>query len=102
MPDAMIAGTNTRYHDAILPALEIIGKRDNISKIAGMYIMNTKKGPYFFADTSVNAHPTVDELVGITVLTANAVKSFGIDPNIAMISYSNFGSSTLSSPFKNC
>ena len=98
--DAMIAGTNTRYHDAILPALQIIGKRDDISKIAGMYIMNTKKGPFFFADTTVNASPSVEELVGITLLTANAVKSFGIDPNIAMISYSNFGSSNLSSPSK--
>ncbi len=98
--DAMIAGTNTRYHDAILPALQIIGKRDDISKIAGMYIMNTKKGPFFFSDTTVNASPSVEELVGITLLTANAVKSFGIDPNIAMISYSNFGSSNLDSPSK--
>ncbi len=98
--DSMIAGTNTKFHDAILPALQLIGKRDDISKIAGMYIMNTKKGPFFFSDTTVNASPTVDELVGITLLTANAVKSFGIDPNIAMISYSNFGSSTLSTPTK--
>ena len=98
--DAMVAGTNTRYADAIRPALQIIGKRDEIEKIAGMYIMNTKKGPFFFADTTVNTKPTAEDLVDITLLTANAVKGFGVDPTIAMLSYSNFGSSEEASPSK--
>ncbi|RLD65121.1 MAG: NADP-dependent malic enzyme, partial [Bacteroidetes bacterium] len=96
--DAMVAGTNTRYADAMRPALQMIGKRDEIGKIAGMYIMNTKKGPFFFSDTTVTTLPTAEELVDIALLTANAVKGFGIDPTIAMLSYSNFGSSEETSP----
>jgi len=98
--DAMVAGSNIKYADAIRPALQIIGKRDDIGKIAGMYIMNTKKGPFFFADTTVNTEPTDDDLVDITLLTANAIKGFGVDPTIALVSYSNFGSSEEHSPMK--
>ncbi len=98
--DAMVAGSNIRYADAIRPALQMIGKRDEIGKIAGMYIMNTKKGPFFFADTTVNIVPTDDDLVDITLLTANAIRGFGVDPTIAMVSHSNFGSSEEHSPMK--
>lgn len=91
--DAMIAGTNTKYADVIRPALQIVETKEDDGKIAGMYIMNTKKGPYFFADTSVNINPTAEELVEITLLTETAVKAFGLDPVMAMLSYSNFGSS---------
>jgi malate dehydrogenase (oxaloacetate-decarboxylating)(NADP+) len=63
-----------------------------------MYIMNTKKGPFFFADTSVNPDPSSDDLVDITLLTANSVRGFGVDPVIAMLSHSNFGSSEVESP----
>ncbi|MCK5856602.1 MAG: NADP-dependent malic enzyme [Bacteroidales bacterium] len=98
--DAMVAGTNARYADTMRPALQIIGKRDEICKIAGMYIMNTKRGPFFFADTTVNTNPTAEDLVDITLLTANSVKGFGLDPTIAMLSYSNFGSSDEESPSK--
>ncbi len=90
--DAMISGTNTKYADAIRPALHIVNKKDEFGKIAGMYIMNTQKGPFFFADTTVNAEPSSDDLVDITVLTDRAVRAFGVDPVIAMLSYSNFGS----------
>jgi malate dehydrogenase (oxaloacetate-decarboxylating)(NADP+) len=98
--DAMISGINTKYPDAIRPAIQIINKKDGFGKIAGMYIMNTKKGPYFFADTTVNADPSANDLVDITLLAADAVKTFGIDPVIAMVSYSNFGSSGLSNSTK--
>jgi malate dehydrogenase (oxaloacetate-decarboxylating)(NADP+) len=64
-----------------------------VSKIAGMYIMLTKKGPMFLADTTVNFNPTAEELADITLLVAKEVKSLGIEPRIAMLSYSNFGSS---------
>ena len=57
-----------------------------------MYILNTNKGPYFFADTTMNVNPSVQDLVDITVLTANSVKQFNITPRIALLSYSNFGS----------
>lgn len=92
--DAMISGLTRKYPDTIRPALEIIGMETGVKKVAGMYIMLTKKhGPLFFADTTLNFNPTEDELVDITMLTADMVSSFNIKPRIAMLSYSNFGSS---------
>lgn len=91
--DAMISGLTRKYSDPIRPALQIIGVQEGASRVAGMYILNTKQGPYFFADTTMNVNPTVQELVDITVLTANSVKQFNITPRIALLSYSNFGSS---------
>ncbi|GAA4461313.1 NADP-dependent malic enzyme [Nemorincola caseinilytica] len=91
--DAMISGLTRKYPDTIRPALEIIGMEEGVRKVAGMYIMLTKKGPLFFADTTLNFNPTEDELVDITMLTADMVSSFNIKPRIAMLSYSNFGSS---------
>jgi malate dehydrogenase (oxaloacetate-decarboxylating)(NADP+) len=90
--DALISGLTRKYADPIRPALQIIGVQENVSRVAGMYIMNTKQGPFFFADTTMNVNPTVQELVDITVLTANSVKQFNIIPRIAILSYSNFGS----------
>ncbi len=91
--DAMISGLSRNYPDTIRPAIQIIGTEDGVKKIAGMYIMLTKKGPLFLADTTVNFHPTAEELADITLLVAKEVKSLGITPRIAMLSYSNFGSS---------
>lgn len=91
--DAMISGLTRKYSDPIRPALQIIGVQEGASRVAGMYILNTKQGPFFFADTTMNVNPTVQELVDITVLTANSVKQFNITPRIALLSYSNFGSS---------
>lgn len=92
LADVFISGLTRKYPATILPALEIIGKQDGVRLVAGMYIMMTKKGPYFFADTTVNINPSVQDLVDITLLTANTVKQFNIVPRIAMLSYSNFGS----------
>jgi len=92
--DALISGLTRRYPDTVKPALEIIGTEPEVERIAGMYIMLTKKGPLFFADTTVNFNPTEDELLHITLLTAKAVENLNIKPRIAMLSYSNFGSST--------
>ncbi|MBK6523659.1 MAG: NADP-dependent malic enzyme [Sphingobacteriaceae bacterium] len=92
MADAMISGLTRKYGQPIKPALEIIGVQPNVCRVAGLYVMITKKGPYFFADTTMNADPTAEELVDIAVLTANTVKQFNITPRIAMLSYSNFGS----------
>jgi malate dehydrogenase (oxaloacetate-decarboxylating)(NADP+) len=91
--DAMISGITRNYADAIRPAIQIIGTEDGVRKIAGMYIMLTKRGPLFLADTTVNFNPTADEISDITLLVAKEVRAFGITPRIAMLSYSNFGSS---------
>ncbi len=92
--DAMISGLTRQYPNTLRPALEIIGMEDSAKRVAGMYMMLTKKrGPLFFADTTVNFNPTEEELVDITLQTARAVEHFNIKPRIAMLSYSNFGSS---------
>ncbi|MCW3113210.1 MAG: NADP-dependent malic enzyme [Segetibacter sp.] len=91
--DAMISGLLKNYPDAIRPALQIIGKEESCKKIAGMYIMITKKGPLFLADTTVNFNPTAEELADITIMVAREVNNFNITPRVAMLSYSNFGSS---------
>ena len=91
--DAMISGLTKNYPDTIRPALHAIGTEEGVNKIAGMYLMMTKKGPLFLADTTVNFNPTAQELAEITLLAAKEVRHFGIVPRIAMLSYSNFGSS---------
>lgn len=91
--DAMISGLTKNYPDTIRPALNVIGTEEGVGKIAGMYIMMTKKGPLFLADTTVNFNPTAEELAEITLLVAKEIRHFNIIPRIAMLSYSNFGSS---------
>ncbi len=91
--DAAISGLTRNYPASIRPALQVIGKEDHVSKLAGMYILITKQGPLFLADTTINFHPTVEDLVDITVLVHEKVKRLKIQPRIAMLSYSNFGSS---------
>jgi malate dehydrogenase (oxaloacetate-decarboxylating)(NADP+) len=91
--DAMISGLSKNYPDTIRPALQIIGKEEEVKKIAGMYIVITKKGPLFLADTTINFNPTAEELADIAIIAAREVREFNITPRIAMLSYSNFGSS---------
>ncbi len=90
--DAMISGLTRNYPDTLRPALEIIGKKPDASIVSGMYIIITKQGPFFLADCTVNKNPTAEEMVEITLQTAFAVKQFKIEPRIAFVSYSNFGS----------
>ena len=92
--DGMLAGPNKDYAALIRPALQIIGTEPDVKRIAGMYILITKRGPLFLADTTVNFNPTAEELADITMLVAKEVKQFNIRPRVAMLSYSNFGSST--------
>ena len=89
--DALISGLTRKYSDTIRPALQIIGTQEDVKKVAGMYIMMTKKGPFFFADTTINVDPTAEDLAEITVLTAWAVQQFNVKPRIALLSFSNFG-----------
>lgn len=91
--DAVISGLTRNYPDAIRPALQVIGMEEGVKKIAGMYMLLTKRGPLFLADTTVNFNPTAEELADITLLAAKEVRSFNLVPRIAMLSYSNFGSS---------
>ena len=90
--DALISGLTSDYPSTIMPALNIIGVEEEVNRVAGMYILSTKKGTFFFADTTLNVDPTEDALVEITSLTARTVKFFDVEPRIAMLSYSNFGS----------
>lgn len=91
--DALISGLTRNYPDTIRPALEIIGMEEGVKKVAGMYVILRPQGPLFLADTTVNLNPTAEELADITMLTAKEVRQFNIEPRIAMLSYSNFGSS---------
>jgi malate dehydrogenase (oxaloacetate-decarboxylating)(NADP+) len=92
--DAMISGLTKNYPDTIRPALQVIGMESDSKRVAGMYIMMTKKGPLFLADTTINFNPTAEELADIAMMVAKEVRSFGITPCIALLSYSNFGSSS--------
>ena len=90
--DALISGISRNYRTTIKPALEVIGKQDDVKKVAGMYIMNTKKGTLFLADTTINTNPTAEELVDMSEMIVKSVKRFNITPRVALLSYSNFGS----------
>jgi malate dehydrogenase (oxaloacetate-decarboxylating)(NADP+) len=92
MADTMIGGLSNSYPDTIRPAIQVIGSGDGVRRISGMYILMTKKGPLFLADTTINFDPTVEELVEITELAAKEVEKFNIKPRIALLTYSNFGS----------
>jgi malate dehydrogenase (oxaloacetate-decarboxylating)(NADP+) len=96
--DAFLSGFSSRYAETIRPALQIVGTNNTMNHIAGMYLMRTKKGPFFFADTTVNIQPSTRTLVDTTLLVARAVKKFKIEPRIALVSFSNFGSIREGSP----
>ncbi|MDC0106229.1 NADP-dependent malic enzyme [Flavobacteriaceae bacterium] len=92
--DALISGYSRSYPATFKPVIETIGKSKGISKVATTNLMITNKGPFFFSDTSINIDPTSKDLAVIAKMTAETVKMFGITPIIAMVSYSNFGSSS--------
>ncbi|MFI5220858.1 MAG: NADP-dependent malic enzyme [Bacteroidia bacterium] len=98
--DAVISGLTKNYASTIKPALQIFGKQKDIDRVAGMYIMLTNKGVLFFSDTTVTINPSLEDILDITLLTYNAVKNFNIKPRIALLSYSNFGSSPGETPTK--
>ena len=91
--DALISGYSRSYPATFKPVIETIGKSKGISKVATTNLMITNKGPLFFSDTSINIDPSPKDLAVIAKMTAETVKMFGITPAIAMVSYSNFGSS---------
>ncbi|HEX5170457.1 MAG TPA: NADP-dependent malic enzyme [Cyclobacteriaceae bacterium] len=91
--DALVSGLTKDYPKTISPALQTIGVAKGVNRVAGMYIILNKRGTFFFSDTTVNVDPTAEELAEIIDLTAQGVKFFDIEPRIAVLSYSNFGSS---------
>jgi malate dehydrogenase (oxaloacetate-decarboxylating)(NADP+) len=90
--DAVLSGYSYNYPDSIRPALQIIGRKPNTRIVSGMYIVITKEGPLFLSDCTVNLEPDKEKLIEITLQTAAAVRRFNIEPNIALLSYANFGS----------
>lgn len=91
--DAMITGYSSSYPSAVKPVLEVIGPATNVQKVATANLMITSRGPLFLADTSINIEPSAKELAKIAQMTARTVRMFGMEPIVAMTSYSNFGSS---------
>ncbi|WP_375416937.1 NADP-dependent malic enzyme [uncultured Hymenobacter sp.] len=98
--DACITGLTKDYGQSIVPALRVLGVEEGVGRVAGMYIIQHRRGPYFFADTTVNINPTAEEMAEIIGLTARAVRFFDAEPRIAVISYSNFGSNQGELPAK--
>jgi malate dehydrogenase (oxaloacetate-decarboxylating)(NADP+) len=90
--DAMVSGVTSGYGEVMGPALKLIGPRPNLNRISSMYMVVTKRGPFFFADTTVNLDPDWKTLAETALLTAEMVRRFNIEPVIAMVSYSNLGS----------
>ncbi|PYQ35997.1 MAG: NADP-dependent malic enzyme [Acidobacteria bacterium] len=90
--DGVISGLTQHYPETIRPALEIVGTAPGVKRVSGLYTLVFKDRTFFFADTTVNIEPTAEDLAEIALLTADAVHRFDIDPRIAMISFSNFGS----------
>ena len=91
--DALISGYSRSYPVTVKPIFEVIGRSPGVNKVATTNLMITSKGPLFLSDTSINIDPSSKDLAIIAKMTSDTVKMFGLEPNIAMVSYSNFGSS---------
>ncbi|MFM7596090.1 MAG: NADP-dependent malic enzyme [Flavobacteriales bacterium] len=91
--DAMITGLTRSYRSTVKPLLQIIGLEKDVKTAAGMYILNTKRGPMFLADTTVNLNPNASQISEITINVAKTIRKLKVQPKIALLSYSNFGSS---------
>jgi malate dehydrogenase (oxaloacetate-decarboxylating)(NADP+) len=90
--DGLISGLTQHYPETVKPALQIIGKQPRVNRIAGLYMMIFKNQTIFIADATVNIEPTAEDLAEITILAAEKVKEFDIEPRVALLSFSNFGS----------
>ncbi|MNK08325.1 NADP-dependent malic enzyme [compost metagenome] len=90
--DAMISGLTRNYRDVVRPAIQVIGLQKDVKTVSGVYILNTKRGPMFLADTTINKNPTAEQIAEITFNVAKTLRKFKVIPKIALLSYSNFGS----------
>ncbi len=93
--DGLVSGLTQSYPNTIRPALQVIGMEEKRTRVAGLYIVMTKRDTYFFADTTVNVDPTADDLAEIAIMTAEVVRRFNMVPRVAMLSFSNFGNTRL-------
>lgn len=91
--DAMITGLTRSYRSSVRPALQTVGLQKDVKVISGMYILNTKRGPLFLADTTVNLNPSAEQIAEITFNISKIIRKLKVTPRIALLSYSNFGSS---------
>lgn len=98
--DALVSGHSRSYPSVVKPMLQLIDKAPGVSIVATTNMMMTGRGPMFLSDTAINVNPSAEELAKIAIMTSNAAKMFGVEPVIAMVSYSNFGSSTNESASK--
>ena len=98
--DAMVSGYSRSYPSTVKPLMQLVGKAPGITLIATTNMMMTNRGPMFLSDTAINPNPTADELAKIALMTAKTVRMFGMEPVIAMVSFSNFGSSSHESATK--
>lgn len=92
--DAMISGISRNYRDLIRPVFQTVGLQKGVNVVAGMYILDTKRGPLFLADTTLNVNPSAEDIAEITSNVAKTIRKFKVIPRIALLSYSNFGSGT--------
>lgn len=90
--DAFVSGLTSHYPDVIRPALEVFRTQPGVSRVSGMYVMAVRERVYFFTDATVNIDPTAQELAEIAIMAADKVQQLGIEPRIAMLSFSDFGS----------
>lgn len=91
--DAVISGLTRNYREVVRPFIKTIGTQKDVSTVAGMYILETKRGPMFLADTTINVNPTAEQIAELTGNVAKMLRKFKVTPRIALLSYSNFGSS---------
>lgn len=92
--DAMVTGYSRSYPAVVKPIMQLIGKAPGVTRIATTNMMMTKRGPIFLSDTAINPDPSADDLAKIALMTARTVRMFGMEPVVAMVSFSNFGSSS--------
>jgi malate dehydrogenase (oxaloacetate-decarboxylating)(NADP+) len=90
--EGFLAGVAQHYPETIRPALQVIRMRENVKRVSGVYVIVTKQQVYFFSDTTVNIEPTAEDLAEIALLAAEVARDFNFEPRVAMLSFSNFGS----------
>ena len=90
--EGLVAGIRQHYPETIRPALQVVGVREGVHRVAGLYMLIIKRKMYFLADATINIDPTAEELAEITLLAAERVRNFDITPRVALLSFSNFGS----------
>ena len=90
----MISGISRNYRDVVRPVIQTVGLQKDMNVVAGMYILDTKRGPLFLADTTLNVNPSAEDIAEITSNVAKTIRKFKVTPRIALLSYSNFGSGT--------